>query len=539
VTTFLRTFRKGDAVSTAANDRAREAAPEITDPAAAAPDVDSSVAYAPPVERVPTEALEVGAEARRSPFGLRTTRSRLVASYLVLLVVTGALATFALRELLVIRLDDRISDDLQQEISEVRRLVLGIDPDTGESFDSLSRVYNVFFRRNVPSEDEALVGFVGTDVHDQDLTRFPLETLPDTALNDWRAFSRNATPGDEDTGTFPTAEGTMKFRAIQLRAGTNEGERGAFVVAILPVTERAEIRELQFYAAVIAVLVVLIAAGAAWFLAGRVLAPVNELTETARTISESELTRRLRVRGTDEVANMARTFNAMLDRLEAVYRSQREFLRAAGHEFRTPLTVATGHLELLSNGTTSEEEREATVALVLDELRRMGRITDDLQALAESERADFLAPQRLDLREFADQLITKASALGHRNWQLDQIADGPLVADGARITQAVLNLADNAVKNTEEGDTIAIGVANRGPEVHIWVRDAGVGIPDEDKGRILERFERGSTAGKRYRGAGLGLAIVNTVAEAHGGRVTVESRLGAGSRFTIILPREG
>ena len=85
----------------------------------------------------------------------------------------------------------------------------------------------------------------------------------------------------------------------------------------------------------ITVIVVLIAAAAAWFLAGRVVAPVNELTETARSISESELGRRIRVRGTDEVANMARTFNAMLDRLEAVYRSQREFLRAAGHEFRT------------------------------------------------------------------------------------------------------------------------------------------------------------------------------------------------------------
>ena len=299
--------------------------------------------------------------------------------------------------------------------------------------------------------------------------------------------------------------------------------KARFVVAILPTTERAEIRELQLYAAMIAVAVVLVAAAAAWFLAGRVVAPVNELTETARSISESELGRRIRVRGTDEVANMGRTFNAMLDRLEAVYRSQREFLRAAGHEFRTPLTVATGHLELLADGTTPEE-RDATIALVLDELRRMGRVTDDLQALAEAERADFLAPQQVDFRELADQLITKASALGERDWQLDEVAGGSFVADRARITQAVLNLADNAVKNTEEGATIAIGIGIRVDDVHIWVRDTGVGIPEEERERILERFVRGQHAGRRYRGAGLGLAIVTTVAKAHGGHVNVESR---------------
>ena len=243
------------------------------------------------------------------------------------------------------------------------------------------------------------------------------------------------------------------------------------------------------------------------------------------------------MRGTDEVANMGRTFNAMLDRLEAVYRSQREFLRAAGHEFRTPLTVATGHLELLADETTPEE-RDATVALVLDELRRMGRVTDDLQALAEAERADFLTPQQVDFRELADQLITKASALGERDWQLDEVADGTFVADRARITQAVLNLADNAVKNTEEGATIAIGIGIRVADVHIWVRDTGVGIPEEERERILERFVRGQDAGRRYRGAGLGLAIVTTVAEAHGGHVTVESRSGEGSRFTMVIPRE-
>jgi two-component system, OmpR family, sensor kinase len=518
--------------------------------------VNSATGTAPPAERAqpagaraadgalaagtPTGvAVEAEAGGHAWPLGLRTTRARLVASYLVLLVVAGAVATFALRELLVIRLDDQVADDLRQEIAEIQNLSQrGRDPQTAQPFTSLERVYDVFFGRNLPGQDEALVAFEGGRFHHQNVQEFPLGDLPQHALDRFREFSRSGRSGEQLTGTFDTVKGEARFQAMIVRAESgNRREKGAFVVAILPTTERAEIRELLLYTAVITVLVVLIAAAAAWFLAGRVVAPVNELTETARSISESELGRRIRVRGTDEVANMGRTFNAMLDRLEAVYRSQREFLRAAGHEFRTPLTVATGHLEMLADEMTPEE-RDATVALVLDELLRMGRVTDDLQALAEAERADFLAPQHVDLRELADQLITKAGALGERDWQLDEVADGTFVADRARITQAVLNLADNAVKNTEEGDTIAIGIGIRVADIHIWVRDTGVGIPEEERERILERFVRGEGADRRYRGAGLGLAIVKTVAEAHGGRVTVESRPGEGSRFTMVLPRE-
>jgi signal transduction histidine kinase len=223
----------------------------------------------------------------------------------------------------------------------------------------------------------------------------------------------------------------------------------------------------------------------------------------------------------------------MLDRLEAVYASQLEFLRAAGHELRTPLTVATGHLEVMGD---VDEEQEATVRLVLDELGRMTRMVEDLHSLAEAEHPDYLAPRPIDMRELAHELIVKTRALGERDWQLDASANGILVADRDRVLQAVLNLADNAVKNTDAGATIGIGVMTRGEEIHIWVRDTGVGIEPSELERIFHRFVRGREAGRRYRGAGLGLAIVETVAEAHGGRVHVESEHGVGSRFTIVLP---
>jgi two-component system, OmpR family, sensor kinase len=120
----------------------------------------------------------------------------------------------------------------------------------------------------------------------------------------------------------------------------------------------------------------------AWRLAGRVADPVTALTRTARAISETDLSRRIPVRGRDEVAQLAATFNEMLERLERAFGSQRRFLDDAGHELRTPLTIVRGHLELLEDDPV---ERRETVALVMDELDRMGRIVNDLLLLAKRE----------------------------------------------------------------------------------------------------------------------------------------------------------
>ena len=142
------------------------------------------------------------------------------------------------------------------------------------------------------------------------------------------------------------------------------------------------------------------------------------------------------------------------------------------------------------------------------------------------------------------ELLTKASALAERAWCLDGVTQGTFVADRYRVTEAVLNLADNAVKHTMPGDTIAIGLrlvpatAGDDGEVRLWVRDSGLGVTTDDADRIFERFTRGHGANNRYRGAGLGLSIVQSIAIAHGGRVDLESRLGAGATFTIVIPLE-
>jgi signal transduction histidine kinase len=308
---------------------------------------------------------------------------------------------------------------------------------------------------------------------------------------------------------------------------------GSFVVAILPASELVVIEELQTYGLLAALAVLLISSIAAYLLAGRVLRPVQELTDTARSISQSDLTRRISASGGDEASEMARSFNSMLDRLEAVLRSQRHFVQDASHELRDPLTICRGHLELLSD---EPEERKATIALVVDELDRMGRIVDDLQLLADAEQPDFLRRTWIDLEPFTNELLAKAAAMAPRTWALDAAADAGVLVDRHRLTEAVMNLVHNAVQHTVGHDTIAIGSSVADGEFRLWVRDTGFGIPDSDQARVFDRFRRGRSAHRRYRGSGLGLAIVRTIAEAHGGSIGLTSKLGEGSTFMMVIP---
>ena len=218
----------------------------------------------------------------------------------------------------------------------------------------------------------------------------------------------------------------------------------------------------------------------------------------------------------------------------AITQIQREFVKDASHKLRDLITVCRGHLELIGDDPNHSRR---TIALVMDELDRMGRMVDGMQLLAEAEQPEFLRPELTDLELFTHELTEKASALAARRWMLDHAADGCVVADRHRLTEAVLALTQNAVNHTSADDAIAIGTAMSENEWRLWVRDTGTGISDSDHERIFDHFARGIDAHRRYPGGGLGLAIVKAIAEAHDGRVEVESRVGEGSTFMIILSR--
>jgi two-component system OmpR family sensor kinase len=467
-------------------------------------------------------ALRRRLDPRRLVAGART---RVLLAFVVLLALSTVASTLALRQILLARAGERVDQALVQEVTEFRQLVRhGINPVTGEPFGGNVRaLFDVFLQRNIPGEGEAIFTFLDGSPYRS------TEGEPSPPLRD-RVIELGARPSTE-RGEVETPEGTVRYLAVPVEVG--ERQRGEFVVTVNLEQERAEVREAVQVAAGVSLAVLLIASALAWVIAGRVLAPLRTLRTTAQAITETDLTQRLDIHGDDEIAELGRTFNAMLDRLERAFASQKALVSDAGHELRTPITIVRGHLELLGD---EPAEREETIALVTDELDRMARFVDDLLLLAKAEQADFVRPGPLDLDVLTDELYAKAQALADRDWRLAESGTGRLVADRQRLTQAVMQLAQNAVQHTEPGDRIALGSEIRNGAVRLWVADSGPGVPDHERERIFDRFHRAGDVRRRSDGAGLGLAIVSAIAEAHGGRVELDSRAGHGATFTLIIP---
>jgi signal transduction histidine kinase len=415
---------------------------------------------------------------------------------------------------------------LQQEVREFRRLVGGRDPSTGRPFgDDVAAIFSVFLRRNVPGEGEDLFTFVDGRPYrssaPNSVGRQLLDAVPDLGRS--REVRRGELRIDGED---------VRYVAVPVSIGGRQ--RGVFVVTATISGERQQVTNALRITGVVSLAVLVLASALAFFAAGRVLAPLRDVTETARSTVETDLTRRIPVEGRDEIAELAGTFNAMLDRLETAFATQKDFLSDAGHELRTPITVIRGHLELLGDDPA---EREEVVALVSDELDRMARLVDDLLVLARAERPDFLQLEEVDLAALTEDLRAKATGLGDRAWELDATGRGRLRADRQRLTQAMMNLLRNAAEHTAEGDRVVLGSALANGHARLWVSDSGPGVPKEDRTRIFERFDRGSVRSVDDEGTGLGLAIVRAIAEAHGGRVTVgDARVEGGARFTIRIP---
>jgi signal transduction histidine kinase len=494
----------------------------------------TAVLDAPPVE-VPTDArpdaritapsfhgVRTGARAMRRR--LASARVRILAWVVLLLVVAGAAALLVQRRVLLGELHEEVDSALVQEVEEIRVLAAGRDPRTSELFNgNVTAIFDTFLRRNIPHEGETLLAIVSGRPY--------LETRGAYSLGaDEELVARWSGLTSTQRGKLSTPAGPVRYMAVPLASGSDT--KGVFVVANFLETEYDEINRVT--QVVVYGTVLVLAIGIAWVLAGRVLAPVREVTETAKELTGTDLNRRIAVPDSeDEIAELARTFNLMLDRLEAAFRQQRDFLDDAGHELRTPITIIRGHLELEG---LDEAERRVTRAVIRDELDRMARMVDDLLVLARAEQPDFLDRTAFDLDLLTGELFTKASALAERDWRLVSTGHGIVVADRHRLTQAMVNLLDNAARHSAPPAPIELGSEMRNGEVRLWVRDHGPGIRPGDRDRIFERFARGNGGRGSGGTAGLGLAIVRAIADAHGGRVELDTWLEDGTTFTVVVP---
>ena len=219
--------------------------------------------------------------------------------------------------------------------------------------------------------------------------------------------------------------------------------------------------------------------------------------------------------------------------LESLLERQQRFLHDASHELRTPVTIAQGQLEVLRR-TGAAAAPEMDVAL--DELGRMQRILERLLLLARADQPDFLELQEIELDEFLEDVFMRWSEVAPRRWRLGGLARGTLRADPEQLRIALDALLENAVKYSEAGAGIDLASRAAGAEVVVEISDEGIGVPDDALTRIFERFGRADAArGRAHGGVGLGLAIVDTTAKAHGGRASVQRR-PRGSVFALHLP---
>ncbi|MGP3975152.1 sensor histidine kinase [Streptomyces sp. 8N114] len=452
----------------------------------------------------------------------------------VMAVALGTVATTT-RSILARDVEHRMTRLLEQETGEFANFVeRGRDPATGRPFTEARRLLKVFLERQYSDPDEELLGVVRGKVIRQ--SRDIPSALP--LHRDKSALAR-ITSGERRSGVLHRPQGEVRWARVPIEPGGGSPS-GTFIVAIHADREQAGPQTVFRILLAISGVALLLTCGIGWAVAGRILAPVRLVRTTAAQLTEQDLTRRIPVRGRDDISALAETFNAMLDRLERAFAAQRQFVDDAGHELRTPITIVRGHLELMGDGP---QEREETVRVVTDELDRMSRIVEDLLLLAKAERPDFVTPEPVELAELTADVFVKARALGERAWQLAEVAEGTVRLDAQRVTQAMVQLAQNAVQHTARGTAVHIGsrrsVTRRA--VELYVADGGPGVSETDAELIFERFRRGTARrGARGSGAGLGLAIVKAIAEGHpGGRVELRSTAGGGATFVLVLPESG
>ena len=349
------------------------------------------------------------------------TRTRILVWYVLIITFIFLVSIPAFRQLLYARVDKRVRRELREKVETFNILIENeaeteLDNNNSElinnsnwvnepdsrlkrptSEEELKDFYNAFLAKQLPEDDTFLITFVDGKFFKSSPRGRPKIFDRDTKLMIEWAKSVLPDKGDKN---FNGEEDSIIYKSqpVKIQGRT----LGVFVVAHTISGERQEVIEAVSVVIQVSSIVVVIALILSWIASGKVLAPLRSFSATARSISESDLSQRIPLKGKDELSEVATTFNEMMDRLEATFINQRNFINDAGHELRTPITIIRGHLELMDE--ENSEEVQETTTLVIDELDRMSRFVEDLILLAKAERLDFLQLETVDIKIFTQEL---------------------------------------------------------------------------------------------------------------------------------------
>jgi two-component system OmpR family sensor kinase len=333
--------------------------------------------------------------------------------------------------------------------------------------------------------------------------------------------------------------GKVRLYEVRVRSGAHVAYAGAGEPLATVSRSQADVARSFALAGALALVLALIAS---YLVGARVSAPLRRLAGLAARVDAGDLQPRMDVEqaSTREVQVLADAFNHMLDRLSEAFAAQRKFVADASHELRTPLTVMRGQLELLAaDENPSRQELPRVERLVQSEIAHVSRLVDDLLLLAQSERRDFLRVRPIELSAFIPELWEGIGVTAERDFQLGPIPQATLLADPDRLTQALRNLARNAIEHTaEHHGLVRLEVDLVGDSsARFAIIDDGPGIPAQERDRVFERFHRTDSSRNRSAGGtGLGLAIVQAIVDAHRGTVAARSAPHGGAEIEIVLP---
>jgi two-component system, OmpR family, sensor kinase len=457
------------------------------------------------------------------------------------LAIVGGVTFLVQRERVVAEVNDRLQAQVERLIT-----VSGADDDTQDADDSGATTASEDLRiddfgsvddylysavaRLVPARNEGAVAIIDGEVRYTPSTLSGFDIAQNRQLID-RAISETERTGETMRGTAVTDEGALRYIAIPVTM-SGDPHTGLYVRAIdlgaelEPVT----VAIATYSAAAIAVVIAIGVVG--WFVAGRLLSPIRDLRNAADSITLGDMSPRLAPQGNDDISDLTRTVNSMLDRLEGSVDSQRQLLDDVRHELKTPITIVRGHLELMDPADAADVATTREIGMA--ELDRMTRLVDDIDLLAAVESDGFTMGE-VDLGALTARVGELVAVIPGHDWRVESRGEGRIRGDSDRLLQAWLQLADNAAKYTPPGSPIQLGSSLDATGARLWIADHGAGIPPASRHRIFRRFDRAQ--GKRsVGGSGLGLAIVDAIAKGHGGLCAVTDTEGGGATFTIHLP---
>jgi two-component system OmpR family sensor kinase/two-component system sensor histidine kinase BaeS len=467
----------------------------------------------------------------------RGIRLRLVVAISAVSIAAVAASFFALHETTAANLRSRIDRELNEQYAEFQQRVLGggkvRDPAglraaserfvAGQRYHPEARIYLVSPAALAPVTNQ---------------TRIVDEELAESR--------RDGESGEADAGGIVSAgdglttistDETGKLRVLTEPVVVGGTRIGTFRVADPLTSVDQALASLRNRFIAVGLGALLLSVAIAIWLANVISRPLRRMAAVASAVDSGDLSHRIDYEGDDEVGVLAEAFNHMLDRLEAGFRLQRDFVSDASHELRSPLTVLRGRIEQLADHARDRRAVEAEASELMREVRRMERLSDDMLTLAKAERGGLVHRRRVSVDDFVEDLRRDLPLLGSRHYSVESSLHDDLKADPDRLAQVLRNLVTNAVRHTTPDGHIEISIASENGSAVFAVSDDGSGIEQDQLGRIFDRFHRTDEGRSRAEGgSGLGLAIARAIVEAHGGSITAESPPGEGATFRFSIP---